>query len=335
MEALARQEQQVDRFIKDGQQRSAVELLYELIVAYAKAKDFAKAESLRERLMRVDDLALSEIVNSAEIIEEEKAVAIDPYQRGLWKNLYNSLTAEERNAFYYAVKHITFNPDQSIIKQGMLNDKLFFVNKGRLKLLCRQGDKENYIKQINMGEVVGYDTFFDISVCTSSVITLSSVKLSYLDRGAIRKLAEQFPGVESKIRDFCFKTGGNISDILQKKEVERRRFTRYKISGRITTQLLDKNAKPVGRPFHGHAEDISEGGVSYFIKCSQEEAARFLLGRPAEIKISFLKSGDNMMAKAEGVIVGVKYRLFNDYTVHLRFSKLFPEQKIIKWSLPS
>lgn len=334
MDILARQEQQVDRYIEHGQNERAVKLLYELILSHAKSKDFAKAENLREKLIRVDSMALREIVNSAEVIESEKAETIDVHQRGLWKKLYDTLTAEERNAFYLAAKQKNIAPDRMIIKQGTLNDKLFFINRGRLKLIYRQGEKENYVKQINAGEIAGQDSFFSISLCTTSVITISNVQLCYLDRSSIQKLEGEFPGFETKLHDFCFKSGENIIDILKKKEIERRCFKRFEVAGKIATQLLDKSGKPVVKAFQGHLKDISEGGVSYFIKCSQKSSARFLLGRPADIKMSFSKNGDESIATARGRIVGVKYRLFNDYTVHLKFTDLFPEAQIIKWSIP-
>lgn len=328
MEGLIKQERQIDQYIEQGQKESAVKLLYDLIIDYAKAKDFAVAESLRERLIQIDSMALNEIVNSAEIIEAEKSVTIDEQQRGLWKQLYDSLTPEESNAFYLAGKQITLAPNRTIIKQEMLNDKLFFINEGRLKLLYQQDEKEIYINQINKGEIVGQDTFFSISICTTSVITLSRVQLSYLDLSALQRLEKQFPGFENKLQDFCPKSGDKTVDILKKKKVERRRYERFKVSGEIATQLLDEENKPMAEPFRGHLKDISVGGVCYYIKCSKKSSARLLLGRPAQFKMSFPKDGGHMSVKTKGMIVGVNYRFFNDYSVHVRFSKLFPEAQI-------
>jgi len=333
MEHLIKQEQRIDQHIEQGQKELAVELLYDLIITYAKAKDFSKAESLRERLIQVDSMALSEIVNSAEIIEEEKFETIDAQQRGLWKQLYDALTPEEGNAFYFAAKQLTLKPDQTIIKQGLLNDKLFFINKGSLRRIYRQGDEEYYVCQINMGETVGHDTYFSITLCTTSVITINGVQLSYLDRPAIQKVGKQFPGFENKLREFCFRSGEKIADILRKKEIERRRFERFKASGKIITQLVDKNGEPVGEPFQGHLEDICQGGVSYLIKCSQDSSARLLLGRPALVKMTFPQESDQPVVKSKGLIVAVKFQLFNDYKVHLRFPKLFTEDQISQWSL--
>ena len=332
MEELIRQEQQIGQYIDQGQKELAVKFLYGLIIDYAKAKKFAVAESMRERLLQIDNMALSEIVNSAEIIEAEKSETINEQQRGLWKQLYDSLTPEESNAFYFAAKQITLAADRTIIKQEMLNDKLFFINEGRLKLIHQQGEKEIYLKQINRGETVGQDTFFSISICTTSVITLSSVQLNYLDLSALQKLEKQFPGFENKLHDFCLKSEDKIEDLLKKKKVERRRHARFDVSGEITTQLLDRQNKPISIPFRGQLKDISVGGACYYIKCPQKSSARLLLGRSAQFKISFPKDGGHLVVKTKGVIVGVNSRFFNDYTVHVRFSRLLPENQIREWT---
>ena len=77
-------EKMVDQLIAEGDTDAAVKLLYEMIIQNARAKDFPKAEKLRERLLEVDSMALNEIISSAEIIEEEKTQALDSiHLRGL------------------------------------------------------------------------------------------------------------------------------------------------------------------------------------------------------------------------------------------------------------
>lgn len=335
MEKLIQQEQLIDRYIEQGQKKLAIKLLYDLIVTSAKAKKFALAESLRERLIQIDNMAVSEIVHSAEIIEAEKAETIDMQQRMLWKQLYDSLTLEESNAFSLAAKQATLPPDCTIIRQGMLNDKLFFIKKGRLNLIYTQGDEDTYVKQINKGETVAQDTFFSISLCTYSVITVNSVQLIYLDRSTLRKLETRFPGFENKLHHFCLQSEGKVEDVLKKRDIERRRFKRFKVAGTISTQPLDKKGMAMATLFHGHLEDICEGGVSYLIKCSQKASARSLLGRPVQINLSFLREGSHKKVKTKGMIVAVKFRCFNDYIAHIKFFKHLPEARIRELSVSS
>jgi len=69
---FSQKEQMAAQYAAQGKTQHAVKLLFELIVAYAKAKNFPKAEALREKLFEVDAMALNEIIKAAEIIEEEK-----------------------------------------------------------------------------------------------------------------------------------------------------------------------------------------------------------------------------------------------------------------------
>lgn len=331
IEKLIEKEKKVDRYIQNGRKDLAVILLYDLIISYAQVKNFSRAEDLREKLLQVDNMALSEIVNSAEIIEEEKSKLIDVRQLDLWKPLFHLLTTEESNAFYLAVKKITLGPGQTIIKQGKLNDKLFFIDKGILKLIFQQGEEEHYIRQINVGETVGRETFFPISVCTTSVITVNSVQLRYLDRSTLEELEEIFPGIENKLQNFAFKSGKRIEELLKRKEIERRRFERHRAIGTVDTQLIDKNITPIGRPLQGLLEDICEGGVSCFIKCPNKSSARLLLGRPVRIKMSFFKDGRHGEFKTNGLVVCAKFRFYDDYTIHIRFSRLIPKAQILEW----
>ena len=335
MEELIKQEQQIDRYIKQGQKKLAIKSLYDLIITSAKAKKFALAESLRERLIQIDNMAVSEIVHSAEIIEAAKAETIDIQQRMLWKQLYDSLSLEESNAFFLSLKQATVPPDCTIIRQAMLNDKLFFIKKGRLNLIYSQGDEDIFVKQINKGETVAQDTFFSISLCTYSVITVNSVQLVYLDHATLRKLEKQFPGFENKLHEFCLHSEEKVVDILKKRDIERRRFKRFKVAGTISTQPLDKKGLAMESMFHGHLEDICQGGVSYLIKCSQKASARSLLGRPVQVNLSLLKDGCHKKVKIKGLIVAVKFRCFNDYMAHIKFFEHLPEARIRELSFSS
>ena len=70
MDDLAQLEEKAEQFARDGDAQAAVKGFYDLVSHYARAKNFTKAEAMRERLMAVDDMALTEIIKSAEIIEK-------------------------------------------------------------------------------------------------------------------------------------------------------------------------------------------------------------------------------------------------------------------------
>ena len=77
--------------------------------------------------MELDPMALTEIVDSAEIIEAEKATTIDDDHQTIWTKLYDSLTLEEGNSFYQKLKQREFPPGKVLTQQGKINNTLFFT----------------------------------------------------------------------------------------------------------------------------------------------------------------------------------------------------------------
>ena len=316
-------EKQAEVLVAEGRIPEAVELLYQTIIACARDRNFLDADRLHARLVEINPMALSEIINSAEAIDAAKIHGIDTTHRELWADLYKIFfTNDERNAFYYALKKISVEPDTEIICQGKLNSRLFLVNRGRLKITIRQGDRETYLKSVGAGEIVGTDTFFPISICTSSVAAETIVDLSVLERKDLEMIEQANVGIEGKIEDYCRKHEKNrVEDILRKKALERRNFKRYKAEGRVKAQIVDKDDKPVGGAFSGQIEDVSSGGVLFLIKCSQKSTARTLLGRRGLFHIIIERDGQRFEMTTPALIIGVVYNLFNDYSVHIRFGK--------------
>ena len=59
--------------MKKGQQKEAGGLIYDQAVNYLNQKKYAVAEMLRDRLLEVNPLALSEVIQLGELIEEHKS----------------------------------------------------------------------------------------------------------------------------------------------------------------------------------------------------------------------------------------------------------------------
>jgi HD-GYP domain-containing protein (c-di-GMP phosphodiesterase class II) len=84
---------------------SALADLFRLIVTHAKAKDFAKAESLREKLIDLDPMALKEIITSAEIIEQEKKEEMSQDHLSLWPVLSGQVDQERDRTVIAGSEH--------------------------------------------------------------------------------------------------------------------------------------------------------------------------------------------------------------------------------------
>ncbi len=321
MNDFSKQEKLIDQYVAQNRTEEAVKLLFDLTVKYAKAKDFAKAEALREKLFEIDSMALTEIIKSAEIIEEEKNEAVDNNHMEIWKALYDKLSTEETNILYFSLKKKTFYTDEAVFEQGQKNDRLWFVDRGQLKLVYGQNGTEKLINKIGPATIAGSDTFFSISVCTTSLIAMSHAEVNYLDRETFSKLREEQPALASRLEAYCAKQAKD-AELLREKGINRRSHKRLRISGPILFQVLNAAGKPIGKAFKGELSDISAGGLSFFITTSNRKNALMLLGRKMNVKFRIPMGQSKVETVQSGTITGVINHLFTDYSIHMKFDKV-------------
>ncbi|MBC2716380.1 MAG: cyclic nucleotide-binding domain-containing protein [Desulfobacteraceae bacterium] len=317
-----------DQRINQKDTEGACKLLFDLIVEYAREKNFVKAEALHEKLYETDPMALTEIVRSSEIIEEEKSESLDREHIEIWSKLYEPLSTAEGNALYYLMKSKKFQSGEPIMEQGKLNSRLYFINRGEVKALFNQGGKENLIKILGVGDIVGQEPFFSATVCTVSMVPLNSVKATYLETDVLKKWKEEVPALESKLYDYCLKND-SVKKELAGKSIERRSDKRVNLSGTVVFQLLDKAGKPTGKGYKGELSDLSAGGISFIIKSSKKESVRMLLGR--RLKISFnLPMKHNTYHKVEQLmtVIAAQPQVFDDYSIHLKFDTKWAQRMI-------
>ena len=319
MADLAKQEALVDQYINENKTEEALKLLFDLIVAHAKEKNFEKAEALNEKLYDVDPMALTEIVRAGEIIEEAKSESLDKEHLEIWADLYENLSASEGNALYYSMKLREFEAGDPIVEQGAIDSRLYFINKGKIKAIFRKEDEEKLLLTLGVGDIFGQDQFFSASVCTVSMIPLSRVKVACLDSDVLRKWKNDTPALESKLFDYC-RYRDKIKQALGAKGMERREYTRTQLSGKMAFHLLDGADKSIGKAYKGEIADFSPGGLSFLIKTSKPETIRMLLGRRLQVKFDLvLKDGQRRSVDQAGHVIAVQCQAFDDFSIHLKF----------------
>jgi CRP-like cAMP-binding protein len=282
-------------------------------------------------------MALSEINRSGEIVEEEKFKSIDQYHLEIWSRLYDTLTTEETNALYYAMKESTYDAGQHIFKQGERDSNLYFINQGQLEVNYSVGGEEILLQTVGSGYVVGEETFFSNTVCTTSMRTLSGVKLNFLEKDSLMKWKDQFPALESKLHNHCLRSM-KVYDLLERKGLDRRSQKRVNISGKAVIQLLNDSGNPVGNPFRARLSDISVGGLSFYIKIPKKEVARSLLGRSLNMKFILPNGSSEDKIDQNGTVVAVHSQHFDDYSVHIKFDAMLSEkvvEEVERFSNPS
>ena len=319
------EEQQIREFLAKNEKEKGTRLLKETIAEMARKRRFEDAENLRDWLMEIDPMALSDIINAAEIIENEKNTAINKDYFAIWSDLREVLDPNEFSTLYHSLDHKQFSKGEIIITQGSPQSALYFVNSGRVELFFQENGKDVQIKTIGQGEILGAGTFFETSVWTMSARSLGA-EMSCLKIDKLQQWQKNLPALESKLNDFCirFKIP---HESFRRMGRDRRVFERVRIAGRVAMSLLDKNGKETGIGATGELFDLSAGGVAFFLRISQKKNARLLFGKKVHLTMAstvipnFIMTG-NILAVRSQPVVG------NEYSVHVRFNRVLDQNEL-------
>ncbi len=314
---LALREEQIFQLAAKGNIDVAKKQLFDLVVACARKKDFTNAERLRDRIYEIDPMALTEIIQSGEIIDEEKSEAISTDHLDVWKKLLKILTSEEFNALYHQMEERIFQPEEIIVSQGAKNDELFFINHGSVRVSHTGGGKELFFKNLGSGEIAG-ENFFNASIWTVTLTARQRTSVSVLKRNALAGLEQNLPGMESKLIDFYNRTS-DLYTAMKKKGMDRRIHERYRLERKIQLQIVDDRDKILSS-FRGVLADLSRGGLSFAVRITRKENSRLLLGRKIKVSVPVPGSTDRLL---RGIVTGVQVfdLVMSDYSVHVRFDR--------------
>lgn len=313
------QEELVDEYVRENRTDEAVKLLYDLIVSCAGEKDFKKAEALYEKLYEVDPMALTEIVRAGEAIEDAKSRSLDKEHRDIWSDLYDRLSMNEANALFYGMEKIEVEAGETIITQGQISSSLYFINKGSVKVVFSRDNEDTLLTTLETGDFFGRDQFFSATVSTVSMIASQTVKATHLESDITRKWKTEAPALESKLSDYCRKHD-KIKKAVAEKGMDRREYIRVPLPVKLGFQFYDHSGEKTKKAYKGEVSDISEGGLSFFIKTSKPESVRMMLGRRLAVTFPVkLKSGENRLVEKTGQITAVQSQVFDDFSIHLRF----------------
>ena len=316
---VSARESAILRIAAAGDKNLATRKLFELINECVFNKDFVNAERLRDRFKEINPLALTEIIQSAEIIEQAKLEINGSGYFEVWANLLEELTPEEFTAIYHELENCSLQPEELLISQGDKNDELFFINHGNVKVFYKQNQHEVYIKTLGSGDLAG-ENFFDASIWTISLSALTPTRISILKRSSFIRWQEAFPGLEGKLKTF-YNRSNNVNDLLEQKGLNRRAFERYHISRKAQIQMVDGVGRPMGRGFNGKLFNISAGGVALLLRIAQQEHGRVLLGRKMRIKIPVIGKSPEIQVHGQVLSVHPFTPQSNAHLIHFIFSK--------------
>jgi len=320
------EEVEVYRLLGEDKLEGAKKILLSLIEKSANRKQFKQAETLRLRLIDIDSMALADIIKAAEYIEDAKTAGVDEDHIIIWSELYDLLSTEEFNEFYHALVHESYALEENIVHQGDPQARLFFVNKGRVKLYYKEKENEILVKTIGSGQVFGGDSFFNDSVWTLNATSMGSVELSTLAVDSMREWKEIYPALEPKIQDYC-KHVSTEQEFFQNSGANRRNEKRHAFEVAVSMELLAEDGSSEDTHIKGFGSDISTGGLSFVSRISRRKHARMLLGRSVTMRIE----RDEETTKLQGRVVAVRNLHSVDLgrSVHISFDKELAEAVLL------
>jgi CRP-like cAMP-binding protein len=322
--SLVQQKDQIKYLIENHEIDKAVTLLCRLAVTSAQNGQFDHAEAYRDLLYEVDSTALVAIMKINESIEDAKRHAIQPQLKHVWPDFFKQLSSDEVNAFFHALQQARFDDDHTVLKQGNSNDRLYLVDRGVLKVVFKDRGQEVLIHQIGRGNVFGEDTFFSVNVCTTSVITLSTVHLQFLDHHRLKHLEETFPVMGSSLKHIC--ASGKLYDHLRAKKIDRRATQRIHLKSKVAVQLLTAESRhPMQRTLYADLWDVSKSGLCFHLHSKNKEAVRRLIGRSLGVRIKLEVDGQFKAAAVTGVVQGVQNHSEKQYSVHMQLNPPFSD----------
>ncbi len=326
------QEARLEQLIKEGNTTAAVKLLSEMAIKSARNKAFQLAEHYRDRLYEVDSMALNAIIKVNEAIENEKSKSLGPGRRELWHKFFDELSTEEVNAFFMSLKNVTVEPDEAILEQGKPNEQLYLINRGRLKIVYNNGEKELLIHQLESGDIFGNETFFSVNVCTTSIVALSSCRLSYFERTELEKLSRKHPFLGTNLEKIC-SSGARIYDRIRLKGIERRAHPRINLQAKVRVQVLTpKTSNTLQRAFAAELWDISKSGLSFYLQSKSREAVKKLIGRTLGVAILLKTGATRKEIPLTGVVHGVQGHPLDEYSVHIKLNREISDNDLKKLS---
>lgn len=322
------EEPHIESLLDDGEIDRAKKLLMEIIGKAARRERYEEAMRLRKWLIEIDPTALSDIIASGEMIEEAKRDGISNDYLQIWSSLHDNLTSEEFNAMYYAMEHSSHPAEKVLVRQGDMYPALFFVNEGRVKLYHEDKNREVLLKVVEQGEIFGADTFFDASVWTANAATLSKTETSVLPHKSIENWSVESPGLESKLQDFSAGFSSFEKDVGSS-GTDRRKFERHDVQGTVQLIVSEEKDNDFGTQMKGELANISLGGISFLVRISRKKNARILLGRRVSVQLPCAGVSENILS-LDGELVSVRslYSMENEFSAHLRFSRVLQEDEL-------
>ncbi len=274
-------------------------------------------------------MAITEIIKTGEIIEQEKAGAMDSEKIQPWADLFDKFTESESVAFYFLLNAFTAKEKKPLFEQGAYDNRLYFIRSGRLELSYYDNEKNKSIAiaVLEKGDIAGEDTFFSFTNHTTTLIPLEDSDVFFLERNIFEKSLKDNPTIEPKLFDYC-KRHKKTYQIKNTESSARRIHERHPVSIRGQAQMVDKDGNRL-RDFSSITiVDILDGGLCYVLRNVRKNGAADLHAGWVNIKASYKTDSATSELNELAKVVSVRLLPFEECSVHVQFKSPLEKERL-------
>ncbi len=317
------------RYISGKDEDAAADALFQGICEFVEKKQFDRAEKLREKLMEAAPMALTQILESGEIIENAKLAAIDSEAIQPWADFFDSLTGEETADVYFLLTPLTVPAGQSLFQQGQHDNRLFFIRSGQMQLSYHNPETKDAreVAILKKGDIAGKDPFFAFTNHTTTLTALKEAELFYINRNDFDAVAQNHPGIRAKLEDYSKKTKERIS-VGEAKSGIRRTHPRYEVELKGVFQRINTRGEPAGDPTRTTIVDIAAGGICFMLRHLNTEDAEKMHKSWIKITFSHGEGPEKQNVTKIARVLAVRTLPFDESTVHVQFKKPLSEEQM-------
>ncbi len=182
---------------------------------------------------------------------------------------FAGLSPQARADVESRLKRMNLEKGEAALREGEASDRLFFVGRGRLKLLrTSEGGREHILRLLRPGDSFNEVAVFDGGPAPATALALEPVTLYYLRRKDMVELLKRYPSIAEQATRYL---AGQMRELVVK--VEDLSFKH--VSARLAKLLL-AHASPAAGGQGGLRDHLTQQDMAAMIGTAREVVARSL-----------------------------------------------------------
>jgi CRP-like cAMP-binding protein len=182
-----------------------VKIFYGNIGDYTTQKKFKKTKHLKGERLNIAPMDRTIIAGNVEAIERERDAVLDFEKMKPFAELLKQFSKKEAAAFFSALVHQEIKAYMPVFQQYQFDDQLYFIQSGCFILSYYDNETHRNIDfaTLQKGDIAGAETFFSLSIQTTTLTPIEDSSLSVLKKSTFKKILSDNPSIESTLKHFC------------------------------------------------------------------------------------------------------------------------------------